>query len=60
MTRNQKRLLAATLLELTVRTTAKVRIPGTSRGNQKITPEMYAEANLNIKNEMSVRGMLNV
>lgn len=60
MSRNYKRLLAATLLELTVRTSAKIRIPGTNRGSQKITPEIYAESNLNIKNEMSVRGMLNV
>ncbi len=57
---NGKRVLVATLLEIAVRTTAKVEVKGTRRGFKSVTPEMYSEATLNLKNELSARGMLNV
>lgn len=57
---NGKRLMVATLIELAVRTKSKVSVAGTKRGFKELTPTMYSEATLNVKNELSARGMLDV
>ena len=57
---NGKRLAIATIIELAVRTTSKVSIANTNRGLGRITPEMYAESTLKVKNELVARGMINV
>lgn len=57
---NGKRLVVATLVELAVRTTGKVAIKSTRRGFGDSTEAMYVQAQMNVKNELSLRGMLDV
>lgn len=60
MTRNGKRVTIATVIELVARTTAKVSVPGTSRGIKPLGEEAYREATMSVKTEMDLRGMLDV
>lgn len=60
MVKNKKRLILATVIELVTRTRAKVRVVGTNRGMNRLTPELYAQSSMDVKNELSVRGYLDV